>query len=193
VTVQFQVRRFCTRYRPYEAASQPHTTPTPRLPLLQCDPLQPNASPLLPLTRVQLPHGHCSHQLFRQHRRRNLSLVQCGLRRRHVGAVAGVRTCVSRQLLIACVRSLCASYLRPRYAQVYTFYMTTLATSCQIGLTIDNIAVSSSNHPRTRLSLHCSSCQLLVLTRDATDNFSNQHYSYGSVCHLLFQDVGIVL
>ena len=34
-----------------------------------------------------------------------------------------------------------SSYLRPRYAQVYTFYMTTRATSSGVALTIDDIPV----------------------------------------------------
>ena len=43
-----------------------------------------------------------------------------------------------------------SSYLRPRYAQVYTFYMTTLATSSGVALTIDDIPVrwrdADTNH-----------------------------------------------
>lgn len=34
------------------------------------------------------------------------------------------------------------SYLRPRYAQIYTFYLTTLASSSVVALTIDDIPVS---------------------------------------------------
>ena len=51
-------------------------------------------------------------------------------------------------LLASMLFSFDARYLRPRYAQVYTFYLTTLANTQGVALAIDDINVSR------RLSLH---------------------------------------
>jgi hypothetical protein len=84
------------------------------------------------------------------------------------------------------------SYLRPRYAQIYTFYLTTLSASSVAALTIDDIPVSVRSVLRAGPLLPADYSWAFVSLLTTVGHF-NSKCRCGNVWHIFLQAVGIVL